>query len=249
MADKRNIVIKVNYPVSEKGTRHLAPKMITEWNVKRIALAAGSLVLVLTALIYVINKESQKIDSVNLPGPVSINATEQQVSPELKVKEAEVITPGLPVQPIIETVPTIKPKKDSNKTKIQTASAEPVKNQSNKKISKEHEHFHSVSRSLLTYGINNKEPTGEIAGSLKVSGKKPTWIYYFTELKSMKGSRVYHEWLKNGSLVSRQSIVISGDTWRTSSRKLLSEPDKGKWTVRMVDENNRSLNEKTFKVE
>jgi hypothetical protein len=249
MADKRNIVIKVNYPVSEKGTRHLAPKMITEWNVKRIALVAGALVLVLAALIYVINKEPKKVDSVNVPVPVSVNATEQQVSPEIKDKEAEVITPELPVQPINEIVPSKKPKKDSSKAKNQTARAEPVKKQPNKKISKEHEHSHVVSRSLLTYGIKNKEPGAEIAGFLKVSGKKSTWVYYFTELKSMKGSRVYHEWLKNGSHVSRQSIVISGDTWRTSSRKLMSESDKGKWTVRMVDESNRSLDEKTFKVE
>lgn len=236
MADKRNIVIKVNYPVSEKVTRNLAPRMITEWNVKRITLVAGALVLVLASLIYIINKEPEKVDSVN--------ATENQVSPEPEINKS-----GLSGQVAAETSPSLKPKKDPIKIKKPTASAELIKKQSNDKVSKEHESVHAVSRSLLTYGIKNKEPAGEIVGSLKVSGKKPTWVYYFTELKSMKGSRIYHEWLKNGSLVSKQPIVIEGDTWRTSSRKLLSESDKGKWTVRMIDENKRLLNEKKFKVE
>jgi Na+-transporting methylmalonyl-CoA/oxaloacetate decarboxylase gamma subunit len=251
MADKRNIVIKVNYPLSEKGTRNLAPKMITEWNVNRIAFAVGVVVLVLALLIYVINKEQQKVDSVNLPAPV--NSTEQQVSPKPEAKQPELKKQEISAPLPNEVSPSLKSKNAIIKIKKPTASVEPIKKQADSKITKEHEHEHThahvVSRSLVTYGIKNKEPVGEIAGSLKLSGKKPTWVYYFTELKGMKGSRVYHEWLKNGSLVSKMAIVIAGDAWRTSSRKLLTESDKGKWTVKIVDENNRFLNERTFKVE
>jgi hypothetical protein len=221
--------------------------MVTEWNVKRIVLVAGALVLVMASLIFVINNDPQKTDSVN--EVVQVKATDKQETPELAAKEPELRKSELSGQLTTEAAPSSELKKEPVQIKKESVSAESGKKQLKKKIPKEHEHFHVVSRSLLTYGINNKEPAGEIAGSLKVSGKKPTWVYYFTELKAMKGSRVYHEWLKNGSLVSRQSIVISGDTWRTSSRKLLSESDKGKWTVRMVDENNRLLNEKTIKVE
>ena len=118
-----------------------------------------------------------------------------------------------------------------------------------KKAVKEREYSHNVPRASLTYEIDNKEPVGEIAQTVTLSKKKPRWIYYFTELSSMNGRKVYHEWLKNGVIVSRQELVISGDTWRTSSRKLLSGSDKGKWAVRMIDENGRLLNEKYFKVE
>jgi Na+-transporting methylmalonyl-CoA/oxaloacetate decarboxylase gamma subunit len=220
MADKRNIVIKVNYPLSEKGTRNLAPKIITEWNVNRIAFAVGVVVLVLTLLIYFINKEQQKVDSVNLPVPVS--STEQHVPPKPEAKQPELKSQELSAQLPNEVSPSLNSKNEIIKLKKPTASVEPIKKQADSKITKEHEHAHVVSRSLVTYGIKNKEPVGEIAGSLKVSGKKPTWVYYFTELKGMKGSRVYHEWLKNGSLVSKQAIVIAGDAWRTSSRKLLT---------------------------
>jgi len=106
-----------------------------------------------------------------------------------------------------------------------------------------------VSRAVLTYDLNNKEPAGEITRTVNVSEKNPTWIYYFTELKSMNGRRVYHEWLKNGVLVSKQELIISGDSWRTSSRKLFTDSTKGNWAVRLVDEHGQLLNEKNFKVE
>ena len=83
---------------------------------------------------------------------------------------------------------------------------------------------------------------------MDVSQKSPVWVYYFTELKGMNDSKVYHEWAKNGVVVSKQQLTISGDTWRTSSRKLLSDSEKGNWSVRLVDKNGRVLNEKNFKV-
>ena len=76
MTDKRNIVIKVKYPVSGKATENLAPKMISEWNVKRILLAIGALILVLASLFYVINNDTQDTDSDNTT--VIVNAIEKQ---------------------------------------------------------------------------------------------------------------------------------------------------------------------------
>ena len=51
MADKKNIVIKVKYPASGRSAA-LAPQMVTEWNIKRILLAAGVLVLLLGTVFY-----------------------------------------------------------------------------------------------------------------------------------------------------------------------------------------------------
>ncbi|MFZ2406861.1 MAG: DUF2914 domain-containing protein, partial [Methylobacter sp.] len=127
-----------------------------------------------------------------------------------------------------------------------------TKKQLNKNVNKElkySDNNHNVSRASLTYGMNNKEPSGELVSTVDVRHKKPVWVYYFTELKSMKGNKVYHEWVRNGEVVSRQALVISGDIWRTSSRKLLSDSEKGNWTVRLVDKNGRLLNKKEFKVE
>jgi len=108
---------------------------------------------------------------------------------------------------------------------------------------------HTKVRASLTYRVNNKEPAGDTVRTVNTKHKKPVWVYYFTELKAMNGNKVYHEWLRNGSVVSKQALVISGDTWRTSSRKLISDTEQGNWSVRLVDEKGRLLNEKNFKVE
>ncbi|MCX7102081.1 MAG: DUF2914 domain-containing protein [Methylobacter sp.] len=246
MADKRNIVIKVNYPVSGKVERHLAPRIITEWNVKRIAFAAGAVILVLLSLIYFSNREGQKLESDNVV--LALPEIKKEVSPPLDIKDS-VIKNTESVRSLgSEVKPSVNPNKELSHKNKQTPGPESVKKSVIEKNTKGHDPINNVTRSLLTYSVSNKEPAGEIAGTVKISGKKPTWIYYFTEIKAMKGGQVHHEWLKNGSRVSRQSIDILGDTWRTSSRKLLSEQDKGKWTVRMFDQTNRILSEKTFEV-
>jgi hypothetical protein len=250
MTDKRNIVIKVSYPVAGKAAGNSAPQVITEWNVKRIALAVGVLVLILASLIFAINGNTDNTDSDN--GAMLVAAPEQTIS---EAREYEIKIPALSDQSTKKNNAVAKSNKEPDKKNKQTAdiaTKDAVKNQPNKDITKEYGYSkakHNVSRALLTYKINNKEPTGEIARIVNISRKKPTWIYYFTELKAMKGSKVYHEWLKNGVVVSKQELTIPDDTWRTSSRKLLSDADKGKWSVRLVDKNNRLLNEKNFKVE
>ncbi|MDP1663555.1 MAG: DUF2914 domain-containing protein [Methylobacter sp.] len=254
MTDNRNIVIKVKYPVSGKATEKFEPKMITEWNVKRILLAAGVLVFILAALFYVINNDPQKNDSDNTAVVVA-DTIEKKVTPQVEIKEIEIKKPDSSKQAVTKTNLPIKPTKEATKKNkpasditVKTA----VKKQSTEKVIKDIGYSkvnHHVTRAVLTYDINNKEPVGEIARAVNVSRKKPAWIYYFTELKSMKGSKVYHEWLKNDVIVSKQELIISGDTWRTSSRKLLTVSENGKWSVRLIDEHGQLLNEKFFKVE
>ncbi|MCK9397653.1 MAG: DUF2914 domain-containing protein [Methylobacter sp.] len=248
MTDKRNIVIKVKYPVSGKATENLAPKMITEWNVKRIFLAAGALVLIVAMLFYVINNGAQETGSDNTAAIVS--ATENPATPQVDDKKTGIRSLDTSNQTGAKAGSSVKSEKKLNETNKQTAGI--TKKQPNTKVNKDTVYSdlnHNVSRASLTYKIDNKNPVGEVVRAVDVSHTKPVWVYYFTELKSMKGMRVYHEWLKNGVIVSRQALVISGDSWRTSSRKLLSVSEKGNWAVRLADEKGRLLNEKKFKVE
>ncbi|MGZ5043988.1 MAG: DUF2914 domain-containing protein [Methylobacter sp.] len=254
MIDKRNIVIKVKYPVSGKEAEKFTPKMVTEWNIKRILLASGVLVFILAALFYVINKDPQENDSGN--AELVINTIQEKVTPPVEIKEPEIKNQDIPKPIAAKTNTKIKPANEtSRKNKLTSNTAvnkQAVKSQSSKKIIKDPKYSklnHNVTRAVLTYGINDKEPTGEIAKAVNVGEKKPTWVYYFTELKSMNGNKVYHEWLKNGVLDSRQELIISGDAWRTSSRKLLADSAKGNWTVRLIDEHGQVLNEKSFKVD
>ncbi len=64
MEDKKNIVIKVKYPTSGKKEEHdvSAPKVITEWNIKRILLALTGVILAIAGLFYFIKPDTQKTD-------------------------------------------------------------------------------------------------------------------------------------------------------------------------------------------
>lgn len=249
MTDKRNIVIKVKYPVAGKAAENLEPRMITEWNIKRLLLAAGAVILILMLLFYVVGNDTQETDINNAEAVVS--AIEKPATPQVEIKEAEIKSLDISK----EANSSVKLKKHLNKKNKQIDDAnvkENIKQQTNEKVIKEHGNSkvnHNVARASLTYKINNRESAGEEVRTVSVRHKKPVWVYYLTELKEMNGSKVYHEWLRNGEVVSRQALVISADTWRTSSRKLLSDSEKGNWAVRLVDGRGRLLNEKTFKVE
>jgi hypothetical protein len=64
MADKKNLKIKVRYPVSGNKPEkdRPVPGMITVWNVKRILLAAGCLLLVLVSIFFFMKDDAQKTD-------------------------------------------------------------------------------------------------------------------------------------------------------------------------------------------
>lgn len=248
MTDKRNIVIKVSYPAPTKSTDSLAPRMVTEWNVKRIVLAVGVLVLILATLIYSINNDTQKINTDN--ATQLVDSFEKEATSSDKARETEIINLDIPKRAVAETNSPVNSKHELYKKTTGNQVKGAIKKQANDKVIKEPGYSKAnVPRASLTYAINNKEPVTEIGKAVNISHKKSVWLYYFTELKAMNGSKVFHEWLKNGVLVSRQTLAISGDTWRTSSRKLLSDSDKGNWIVRLVDKNGRLLNEKSFKVE
>jgi len=249
MTDKKNIVIKVKYPASGRATEDYVPvpQIITEWNVKRILLAVGVIVLILVALVYfIIGKDTQDTDLGNSsvsPEAIVNTPEKQEVPQEITI-----------IQPVVDgTSNSVKPKTEVKPKKEKTDVIE-VKNVAKKspnhKLIKEPRQtkVNNVRRALLTYEINNKEPVGEVAGTVNVSQKKPALVYYYTELRKMNNRKVYHEWLKNDAVVSRQEMILSADRWRTSSHKLLADNDRGNWAVRLVDEDGQLLNEKTFKV-
>jgi hypothetical protein len=105
-----------------------------------------------------------------------------------------------------------------------------------------------VTRALLTFKVVNNEPADEITFPLTISKKGSTWIYYFVELKAMKGKTVFHEWLLNDLLISRKKVNVADDIWRTSSRQVFKYTAETTWTARLVDEAGEVINEKHFNV-
>lgn len=195
MADKKNIVIKVKYPASGKMPENnvSSPKIITEWNVKRITLALAGIVLAVSVLFYFLNRDTEN------------TASDKPVA----------------VAPKINADPTAKSTMEVN---------------------------NHVLRAVLAHKVENNEPVDEITLPLTISKKGSAWIYYFVELKGMKGKTVFHEWLLDGVLISRKKVNISDETWRTASRQVFNYTSENNWTVRLVDETGNIINEKHFNV-
>lgn len=90
MPEKKNIVIKVKYPTPGKtsGKSILAPGMITEWNLKRIGLALGSVLIALMSIFYFTDSDDQKSDTgvqLALPGQTA----EVKNQPDVAIKTTE----------------------------------------------------------------------------------------------------------------------------------------------------------------
>ncbi|SJM89768.1 conserved hypothetical protein [Crenothrix polyspora] len=106
----------------------------------------------------------------------------------------------------------------------------------------------NVLRTQLAPKIVDSEPVGEVNLPLKAGEKTPVPVYYFAELADMKGKTIYHEWLLDDKVISRKTVNISDNTWRTSSRQMVAYTTNSNWTVRLVDDTGQVLSEKKFTV-
>lgn len=95
----------------------------------------------------------------------------------------------------------------------------------------------SVSRSVLTSGISDREPIDRITGL----SNNVTRIYYFTELSDLEGETVVHRWEYDGQVMAEVAFDIGAARWRVSSSKNLDPTWLGEWTVSVVDSQGTSL--------
>lgn len=272
MADKKSVVIKVKYPVSGRQTSKIAssPEMITDWNVKRIVLALGIIILIISLSLYYYFSGSSEDNSPKPSGladqminpEIHGNAvSDLATDPEADAASLQVINAAQPNQPApgeqsgvdktsaAQEMTQIQESTGKQQTDIEVKEAvkkQPatVKSRNNLTERKSHQ----VIRSLLAYNIVNKEPVRIIDSPVKVSKTKAVRVNYFTELKGMNKKTIYHEWIKKGRVVYRQRLKISADRWRTTSSKLFNHTALGLWHVRTVDEKNRLLDKKEFKI-
>jgi len=90
----------------------------------------------------------------------------------------------------------------------------------------------SVSRSVFTLAVVNREPRGHIT---QLSNDQHH-IYYFTDLKGLTGQNVTHRWLYNGQTMAELKFNVGASRWRVWSSKTLQSDWTGKWTVAVIDE-------------
>ncbi|WP_394754815.1 DUF2914 domain-containing protein [Crenothrix sp.] len=207
MAEKKTIVIKLKYPTGQvAGKKIPPPKIITQWNYKRIAFAVMGIAALVALVMYFFFTPPEKAP----------------VAKELATQSTTSVA--------VANAPTL----STDVSQKQDAGAEPLKKK--------------VIRTQLTPKIVDSEPAGEISLPLKAGEKTPVPIYYFAELADMKGKTIYHEWLLDDKIISKKTVNISDNTWRTSSRQMVAYTTNSNWTVRLVDDKGQVLTEKKFTV-
>ncbi len=226
MANAKKIVIKINRSGREQSNmpRNSAPSEIVIWNVRRIVLAVIiAIAFIVIPYFYLSNGLEDKVDRKT-----------EQASPE-----------------VIEKAPSLTEKKDQPITEKSHRIKEVIPELT--KVAPVDQRFktinhYKITRGLLTNAIVDKEPVKELVPPFNIEEKKPIHLYYFTELKDMKGESFFHQWIKDGVLVGKIPINPQGNRWRVSTNRVLTYSDSGHWMVQLIDKNGLIYNEIIFEI-
>ncbi|WP_339719635.1 DUF2914 domain-containing protein [uncultured Paraglaciecola sp.] len=90
-----------------------------------------------------------------------------------------------------------------------------------------------VERSQLTSGIENREPTDDLEGSVWGQVDEMKRVYFFTQVTGLANQQIIHRWLYQGEEKAAVTLNIGGDNWRTYSSKSLPHYWQGKWQVQV----------------
>jgi len=230
MTESNKVVIKVNYKGANEAINIPSETdMITEWHYQRILSAVVLIMIFIIAPFYFFNDEDVNNQALVVTDPVP--ASEEKETKKL-IKNIEPVVEDKIITPTIRKTQSVGNKKVTA-TIVKTTS---------KQID------NTIIRSLLTTGLNNKEPIDNITSSLTATKDKAAGIYYFTEIANMKGQSLYHHWLWKDKLIYKRRIAILGNRWRAATSKLIPYSKVGDWRVRLVDSQGDVLKEIQFKV-
>ncbi|HBA66143.1 MAG: hypothetical protein CVV06_11485 [Gammaproteobacteria bacterium HGW-Gammaproteobacteria-10] len=226
MANAKKIVIKINRSGREQSNmpRNSAPSEIVIWNVRRIVFAIIIAILFIVIPYFYLsngleNKKERKTDQASFEG------IEKEVSLAEKKDQSTTDNDRRNIEVISELT-----KKVSIDQRFKTIS------------------HYKVTRGLLTNAIVDKEPVKELVPPFVIGEKKSIQLYYFTELRDMKGESFFHQWIRDGVVIGKMSIDPQGNRWRVSSNRVLTYSDVGHWMVQLIDKNGLIYNEIIFEV-
>jgi type II secretory pathway predicted ATPase ExeA len=102
-----------------------------------------------------------------------------------------------------------------------------------------------VVRAQFTTGIREREPINQLGPVIQAA--KAGQLYYFTELRNMRGETITHRWEYEGRVVTEVPFRIKSDSWRVYSRKQLTPATKGNWLVVVTDSKGEVIRRDSFK--
>ena len=103
----------------------------------------------------------------------------------------------------------------------------------------------AVSRGTFTRGVdrNLRAPVDSVCSLERSEGR----IYYFSDLYNQFGKRIHHLWEYNGKSMAKVALGrVKGPRWRVWSSKNLIPGWRGRWTVKVVDDQGNILHQESF---
>jgi hypothetical protein len=89
---------------------------------------------------------------------------------------------------------------------------------------------------------------GPVDAVQRISSSSIHELYCYTKIVAPDdGEReIVHVWYRNGEMISRCHLPVSGTSWRTYSKKLITPDMAGEWRVEVLDSAGNLLETKKF---
>jgi hypothetical protein len=99
-----------------------------------------------------------------------------------------------------------------------------------------------VARTIITTGVTDREPVNDLQ-QVPAEDQK---VFFFTELRGMKGESVTHVWKRNGEVMAEVKFDVGGPRWRIWSSKNMLPDWTGAWTIEVTDSSGKVIATKEF---
>jgi hypothetical protein len=99
-----------------------------------------------------------------------------------------------------------------------------------------------VAQASFTTEISEREPVDNVTFVESDLEK----IFFFTDLRNLKGQTVTHQWEHNGDVVANVPFDVRGNRWRVWSSKSLKLDLIGEWKASVLTEDGVVIETRTF---
>ncbi len=244
---RKKIVIRINYKQSGSNKVAVPKDEInddSEWDVKRILVAFIVLLSIAAGLVYFLSSDAKTVR--NLQGAEVISQKPGKLESPGEIEQLPRSDPIDQEQKHVPSDGNTRNRQEPKKPVSRQRTPIPLQNvagEGKKPIGNL-----NVIRFRFTSGIKRKEPVDILAPPFFALRDKAYSIYFFTELKRLKGHTVTHVWKHNGQVKLNKEFEVRGNRWRIYTSKLLNMTMLGQWDVSVVDSNGQILTQKGFEL-
>jgi hypothetical protein len=231
MADNK-VVIKINYD-KKPASLNTVPQTVTVWHIRRIVIAALVIVLLIILLFSWFSDDNEGSDT-QIDSAEKVQQFNNPVA-ELDDRQALVapVSPEVPAAVIARKEP---------------ANLESVKKVDTIKRPAAVILDSKVIRASLNGRPKDNEPGEPIKSPVRILPNQPAELFYFSEIRNMRGKVLFHQWLRNGQIVQQKQLDMKDKISKVWSSKTLSAKDKGSWQIQLADKKGKVYSEVNFLV-